>query len=317
MDIIKSVSEMRQRTCTVRQEGRSIGFVPTMGALHDGHLSLVARSKAENDVTVASIFVNPKQFLAGEDFDKYPRSYWQDADILTGAGVDVIFMPSAGDMYPEGFNTFVEVRDITERLCGAFRHGHFTGVTTVVAKLFNIVKPRRAYFGLKDYQQYVVIRKMVQDLCMDINVVPCTTVREPDGLAMSSRNVYLSATQRKDAPMIYKSMGELQKLLKTNGFSQPNAPLKFRELLTELLRRAVSITEIQYAGIFDPDTLQEITDFGQDSETRPPMTGQDSGQIPDKQGEMTMQYSKKSVLIAVALKMGSTRLIDNLLVELP
>ncbi|MBF0564671.1 MAG: pantoate--beta-alanine ligase [Nitrospirae bacterium] len=317
MDIIKSVPEMRQRTCLIRQEGRSIGFVPTMGALHDGHLSLVARAKTENDVTVASIFVNPKQFLAGEDFDKYPRSYWQDADILAGAGVEVVFMPYVGDMYPEGFNTFVEVRDITERLCGAFRHGHFTGVATVVAKLFNIVKPRHAYFGLKDYQQYVVIRKMVRDLCMDVTVVPCTTVREPDGLAMSSRNVYLSAAERKDAPIIYKSMVELQKLLKANGLSAPNAPLKFRELLMELLHKAISITEIQYAGIFDPDTLREIADFGQYAGTRPAMAGQYAGEIPDKQGEMTMQYSKKSVLIAVALKMGSTRLIDNLLVELP
>ena len=198
--IITTVKELREYLGAQRTSGKSIGFVPTMGFLHEGHLSLIRRAKAENDTVVVSDFVNPTQFAPNEDFESYPRNIERDEQLATGAGADVVFYPSAEEIYPRGSSTFVEVAgDITRVLCGASRPAHFKGVTTVVAILFNIVQPRRAYFGQKDAQQAAILIKMVADLYMDIELIVCPIVREEDGLAMSSRNTYLSATERAQA----------------------------------------------------------------------------------------------------------------------
>ncbi|WP_420265491.1 pantoate--beta-alanine ligase [Candidatus Magnetominusculus dajiuhuensis] len=284
MEIIRSISGMREFSGDCLQSNKSIGFVPTMGALHDGHLSIVRQSTGANDITVVSIFINPTQFSEGEDFNCYPRDY--DGDIrkldgLYGGKIAAVFMPEANDIYPDGYKTYVEVRGLSEKLCGMFRPGHFTGVATVVLKLFNAVNPTRAYFGLKDYQQCAVLKKMRDDLNLDCEIVLCPTVREADGLAMSSRNAYLSMEQRLDAPCIYKA-------LKDTGHAIKNGSLKIKDIaakLHETLSAVKSITEIQYASAYDPDTLDEIT-------------------------------RGVRVLIAVAVKMGTTRLIDNILVEL-
>ncbi|MBA3061032.1 MAG: pantoate--beta-alanine ligase, partial [Nitrospirae bacterium] len=199
MEIIRIPRIMHDTSKGHLLHGRSIGFVPTMGALHEGHLSLVKRSKEENDITVVSIFVNPLQFGQSEDFDKYPRDIEGDAEKLRKEEVDILFVPDKSLLYPEGFLTQVDIGKLSEKLCGAFRPGHFRGVATIVAKLFNIVSSTRAYFGQKDFQQAVIITKMAKDLNMGIDVVVCPTVREHDGLAMSSRNLHLSEEERKAA----------------------------------------------------------------------------------------------------------------------
>ncbi|MBF0567635.1 MAG: pantoate--beta-alanine ligase [Nitrospirae bacterium] len=281
MEIIRSISGMREFSSDCLQSNKSIGLVPTMGALHEGHLSIVRQSTEANDITVVSIFINPAQFSEGEDFSRYPRDYDGDISKLSALSAAAVFMPEAADIYPDGYKTYVEVRGLSERLCGMFRPGHFTGVATVVLKLFNAVRPTRAYFGLKDYQQCAVLKKMRDDLNLDCEIVLCPTVREADGLAMSSRNAYLSMEQRLDAPCIYKA-------LKDTGHAIKNGSLKIKDIaakLHETLSAVKSITEIQYASAYDPDTLDEITHGAR-------------------------------VLIAVAVKMGATRLIDNIVVEL-
>ncbi|MBF0487730.1 MAG: pantoate--beta-alanine ligase [Nitrospirae bacterium] len=281
MEIIRSIYGMQEFSSGCLRSNKSIGFVPTMGALHEGHLSIVRQSTEANDITVASIFINPAQFSEGEDFNRYPRDYDGDINKLNGLSVAAVFMPEAADIYPDGYKTYVEVRGLSEKLCGMFRPGHFTGVATVVLKLFNAVRPTRAYFGLKDYQQCAVLKRMAVDLNLDIEIVLCPTVREADGLAMSSRNAYLSMEQRLDAPCIYKA-------LKDTGHAIRDGSLKIKDTaakLHETLSAVKAITEIQYASAYDPDTLDEIT-----------------------QGAR--------VLIAVAVKMGHTRLIDNIVVEL-
>ncbi|MCR4394819.1 MAG: pantoate--beta-alanine ligase, partial [Dehalococcoidales bacterium] len=199
MKIFETIAELKQYRYNLKG---TVGFVPTMGYLHEGHLSLVRRSRSENDYTVVSIFVNPTQFGPNEDFDRYPRDYPRDFALLEKENVDCVFLPPVKEMYPEGYSTWVDVYKVTERLEGAIRPGHFRGVATVVTKLFNIVQPDRAYFGQKDAQQCVVIKKMVADLNMNLEIVICPTVREPDGLAMSSRNVYLSPEERQQAPVL-------------------------------------------------------------------------------------------------------------------
>lgn len=261
--------------------GRSIGFVPTMGALHEGHLSLVRRAKEENDITVVSIFVNPLQFGPSEDLGKYPGDKEGDADKLRKAEVNILFMPDKSLMYPEGFSTHVEAEKISEKLCGAFRHGHFRGVTTVVAKLFNIVKPTRAYLGQKDFQQAVIINRMVKDLNMDVDVIACPTIREHDGLAMSSRNLYLNAEERKAATAINKCLVKTTELIKS-GIIDKGSIKRFME---EKLSEEPLITEIQYASLYDPETLDEL------------------------------DRVEKEALLAVAIKIGGTRLIDNMVVK--
>jgi pantoate--beta-alanine ligase len=262
-------------------KSRSIGFVPTMGALHDGHLFLVRRARSENDIVVASIFVNPAQFGQNEDFENYPRDVEGDVAKLKKEDVDILFMPDTISMYPAGFSTSVEVDGLSEKLCGAFRIGHFKGVTTVVSKLFNIVLPTRAYFGQKDYQQALIIKKMIDDLNICVEQVICATVREDDGLAMSSRNQYLKPAERQAAPVIYRALKSAAQLVGSGN----STPAQIRTLINEMLKKEPLVSEIQYAGIYDPDTLDELTEI------------------------------RKNNLLAIAVKIGTTRLIDNLLVE--
>ncbi len=211
------VTEISSLKCIIeekKQKGSSIGLVPTMGFLHEGHLSLIRTAKAENDFVVGSIFVNPLQFGAGEDYEEYPRDLERDTKLANSAGCDLIFSPAVKEMYPPGYATFIQVEKLTEGLCGASRPGHFVGVTTVVAKLFNLVQPDRAYFGQKDAQQAFVLIKMVEDLNMNLDVVVLPTVREPDGLAMSSRNKYLTPDQRKEATVIYRSLRKAEEQIR-------------------------------------------------------------------------------------------------------
>lgn len=279
MKVLKTIKEMQEYSRSLILEGKRIGFVPTMGALHEGHLSLVRQARKENDIVVVSIFVNPIQFGPQEDFARYPRDLEGDSEKLKKESVDVLFYPDMKDMYPKGYRTYVEVEGLSGRLCGAFRPGHFRGVATVVTKLFNIVKPHRAYFGLKDYQQTVIIKKMVQDLNMDIEIITCPTVREPDGLAMSSRNLYLKPDERKAATVIYRTLLEAEKLIR-----EFRAPEEVKTIMLENLQSEPLVSSIDYAGLYDTETLEEIKDYS----------------------------GKKEVLIAIALRIGNTRLIDNI-----
>jgi len=281
MEIIRIPRIMREITKELRSRGKSIGFIPTMGALHEGHLSLIKRAKDENDLTVVSIFVNPTQFCEGEDYEKYPRDVEKDKEKLEIIGIDYLFLPDNNALYPTEYLTFVTVEKLSDKLCGKFRPGHFRGVTTIVCKLFNIVRPTRAYFGQKDYQQSLIIRKMVEDLNFDIEIIVCSTIREQDGLAMSSRNLYLSNEERKAASIIYKSLKEGEKILK-KGDSPLNASLKIQEIL----KKEPLIKQIQYAGVYDPLTLEELTE------------------------------KQNKYLLAIAVKLGDTRLIDNIIVEI-
>ncbi len=211
MEIINSVSEMQQRALAARVAGQRIAFVPTMGFLHQGHLSLLEAGRKQGDLLVLSIFVNPTQFGEGEDFADYPRDLQSDSRLAAAAGVDIIFAPSASEMYPRDYATFVDVAGITELLCGASRPGHFRGVSTVVTKLFNIVQPHSAFFGNKDFQQLAVIKRMTLDTNLPIEIVGLPIFREPDGLAMSSRNVYLSAAQRQQALVLSQALAEARR----------------------------------------------------------------------------------------------------------
>ena len=206
MEIIQRILPMKENSKKARSDGKVIGFVPTMGFLHDGHLSLVREAKKMSDVVVVSIFVNPTQFAPNEDFDKYPRDLTRDAEILSNENIDYLFMPKAEEIYPSNYHTYVKVRDLSETLCGGTRQNHFEGVTTVVLKLFHIVEPHFAFFGQKDAQQLAIIRRMVKDLNMDVEIVRVPIVREPDGLAMSSRNMYLSPEERKAATVLYRAL---------------------------------------------------------------------------------------------------------------
>lgn len=283
MENIRIPRIVRETSRVHRSKGRSVGFVPTMGALHEGHLSLVRRAKSENDVVVVSVFVNPTQFGPNEDFEKYPRDVERDLAMLEQAGADVAFLPQVDAIYPAGFQTVISVGALADRLCGAFRPGHFSGVATVVNKLFNIVQPTRAYFGQKDFQQTVVIRRMVEDLNMDIEIVVCPTVREDDGLALSSRNAYLNEEERLAATILFRTLTHAAGQVR-QGVSSPEA---VSAGMCEMLAHAPLVTEVQYAGVFDPQTLDELSEFG------------------------------KTSLLAVALLLGKTRLIDNIVLECP
>jgi pantoate--beta-alanine ligase len=280
MEIIRIPEIMQETSKECLKKGKTIGFVPTMGALHEGHISLIRRAKQENDVTIVSIFVNPIQFGPSEDFKRYPRDIEGDTEKLQREKVDVVFMPEVSSMYPEKFLTLVEVKEISERLCGAFRPGHFRGVATVVTKLLNIVKPIRVYFGQKDFQQGVIIKQLVKDLNIDVDVVICPTIREQDGLAMSSRNVYLDIEQRKAATVLYRCLKEASDLIKS-GIMDGEYIKGFME---ERILREPEISSIEYAGVYDPETMVEVSEI------------------------------KGNILLAVALRIGSTRLIDNVLV---
>lgn len=261
-----------------RDHPGELGFVPTMGYLHEGHLALVHRAKAENPLTVVSIFVNPTQFGPGEDFERYPRDEQRDLALLREAGVDAAYLPSPADMYPPGYQTYVTVEALTRRLEGEARPGHFRGVATVVLKLFNAVSPTRAYFGRKDAQQLRVIRQMVRDLDLPIQIVPCDIVREPDGLAMSSRNVYLSPAQRAAAPVIKRSLDA--------AATAWAAGERDAEALRQATRNVIAsepLAQLEYVSLADDETLEEI--------------------------EGTVH---RPALLSLVVRFGPTRLLDNI-----
>ena len=257
MKVFRKPSEVQKYIKQLKREGKTIGFVPTMGYLHEGHLSLVRCSKKENDLTVVSIFVNPTQFGEGEDYDRYPRDLERDLKLLQKEGVDIVFAPEVGDMYPKDFSTYVEETKISRLWEGEFRPGHFRGVCTVVTKLFNIVQPDRAYFGEKDYQQLQVIKRMVRDLNMDIEIIGCPIVREKDGLAMSSRNVYLSPEEREQATAIYKSFQLAQKLVE-EGIRDAE---RLKEEIVKFFKGFPLIKQIDYVAIVDPETLEPVKEI--------------------------------------------------------
>jgi len=279
MRIITTVREMQQ-ACRALKSTRTLGLVPTMGALHVGHLSLVQRALAECDVVAVSIFVNPTQFAAGEDFEVYPRSFEDDCAKLVASGVTLLFAPSAAEMYPDGTTTFVEVAAVGDRLDGASRPGHFRGVATVVAKLFNIVGPNRAYFGQKDAAQVAVLRAMVRDLNIPVRLVACPIVRERDGLAMSSRNRNLSVHDRQRALILNRALRAAETLVQSGETHAET----LRDAIVSFLATDPSL-RVDYAAIVDPATLLPIADIS------------------------------RGALIAVAAWVGSTRLIDNILIE--
>jgi pantoate--beta-alanine ligase len=271
MQILTTVAAVR----AARAKLGDLGLVPTMGFLHEGHLSLVARAKADGGAVAASIFVNPTQFGPNEDLSRYPRDMPRDLALLEAAGVDFVFAPEPAAMYPPGFDATITIGGVTEGLEGAVRPGHFAGVATVVAKLFNIVQPTRAYFGQKDAQQSVVIRKMVRDLDMPVEVVVAPTMREPDGLALSSRNVYLTPEQRAAAPAIYRALSAAKAAF--------DAGERDAEVLRDAIRQALPDFTLDYVSLADADTLREL-----DCIERP-------------------------ALASLAARLGTTRLLDNLL----
>ena len=281
MKVVKTIKSVRAAVKAARKAGRAIGLVPTMGALHRGHVSLIERSVKHGDFVVVSIFVNPTQFGPKEDLAKYPRPLREDLRICKDHGVDVVFVPDVKEMYRQEELTWVDVDKISEPLCGRFRPGHFRGVTTVCAKFFNIVQPDIAYFGQKDAQQLAVIRRMVADLNFPLKIVGCPTVRETDGLALSSRNRYLSPQQRKDATCIYRSLKTAREMIEAGRTNPKTIAAKIRKIITA----AKSLSSIDYISIVDAETLQDVSRI----------TGK--------------------VLIAIAARFGSTRLIDNLTVD--
>ena len=276
MEVVHRIDEMQALAAQWRRRGHSIGFVPTMGALHQGHLSLVRRSKRENHKTVVSIFVNPLQFGPHEDYARYPRPFRSDKELCQAAFVDAIFRPSAEGLYPEGFRTKAEVEGWSELLCGAFRPGHFRGVATVVLKLFNIVQPQRAYFGEKDYQQLRVIQRLAQDLNLPLEIVSCPTVRERDGLALSSRNAYLGDLERGRAVHLSRAL----QLGRAEAQSGRGLKAVLKAMRKEL--HLIPHLKVDYLKVVDPDTLLEL------------------------------KRLKRGARAMAALWIGRTRLIDNL-----
>jgi pantoate--beta-alanine ligase len=274
MQVLTSIADVRAARRAVIG---SVGLVPTMGALHEGHLTLVREARAANDCVAVSIFVNPTQFGPNEDFAAYPRDTGRDLDLLRAEGVDLVFMPAVEAIYPEGFATSVDVGPIAESLEGEHRPGHFLGVATVVLKLLNIVQPARAYFGRKDAQQLAVIRRMVRDLDVDVEIVAANTVREPDGLAMSSRNAYLSPAERQSALVLWNSLC-LAREMWTRGARDSEA---FRKRMRELIEQEES-ARIDYVSVADPQTLREV------------------------------ERINGPVLVSLAVRIGRTRLIDNI-----
>jgi pantoate--beta-alanine ligase len=281
MEIIRAPKIMRDTVNGLVLHGKTIGLVPTMGALHEGHLSLVRRARSENIVTVVSVFVNPIQFGPSEDFQKYPRDVEGDTKKLAKEEVDILFMPDIIAMYPENFLAHVEVEKLSEKLCGAFRPGHFRGVATIVTKLFHIVKPARAYFGQKDFQQTVIIKRMVKDLDMDIDIVVCPTIRERDGLAMSSRNTYLDPGHRAASTVIYRCLKEASELVRSGIINVDH----LKGVMKETILSEPAVEAVDYAGVYGPESLDEPSEI------------------------------KESAVLAVAVKIGGTRLIDNMLVH--
>jgi pantoate--beta-alanine ligase len=280
MKIVKTVKEMQEFSERCRLDGKVIAFVPTMGFLHQGHLRLMEEGRKVADILVISIFVNPTQFGEGEDFERYPKNFSRDIDLAQKVGVDVVFFPSSSDIYPKEYQTYVNVEQVTRNLCGISRPAYFRGVTTVVAKLFNIVKPHIALFGQKDFQQLIAIKQMVRDLNFDIMIVGGTTVREEDGLAMSSRNTYLKPQERKAALCLNRSICNAKHLFKSGENNAEN-------ILKEVTRiiEAEGLVKIEYIKICDVNTLHDIERIDTDA------------------------------VLVMAVMVGETRLIDNLVFE--
>lgn len=280
MEVTRDIPRTREVLAEVRRAGRRIAFVPTMGALHIAHVSLMAAAKRDGGYLVVSIFVNPTQFTPEGDFERYPRDEAADLEVCRKAGVDLVFMPPTEAMYRPDATTTVHVARLTDTLCGPCRPGHFDGVTLVVAKLFNIVQPDVAYFGEKDFQQLAVIRRMVRDLDMPIEIVGCPTIREPDGLAVSSRNAYLTDAQRRQATSLYRALCAARTRIRAGA----RDPVE----LTDQMRRIIDeagLANVDYISVVDPDSMQPV------------------------------QRIDKPVLIALAVHVGPARLIDNLLVD--
>ena len=277
MQVVGPISEIR----ALRQQlNGTVGFVPTMGYLHKGHLALVKQATMDNSSVIVSVYVNPTQFGSREDFGAYPRELNRDLELLREEGVDIVFVPSDDEMYPPEHSSWVDVEKVTERLEGASRPGHFRGVATVVAKLFNIVQPTRAYFGQKDAQQVVVIKRMVADLNLGMDIVVVPTVREKDGLAMSSRNIYLSTGERQAATILFKAL-TLALQLRLGGENDAN---KLREQMTSLVQKE-TLAQIDYISIADAETLEELN------------------------------LIDRPALASLAVRIGKTRLIDNMPLE--
>lgn len=278
MKFIEDISEMHNLAAQLRQEGRTIGFVPTMGALHKGHLSLIEYAKKEADVVIVSIFVNPAQFGPKEDLNQYPRDLEGDKDKTCSAGADILFVPTPYQIYPEGFRTYVSVEGLSDIMCGQARPGHFRGVATVVLKLFNIVKPHKAFFGQKDFQQTVIIKRMVKDLNVNMDIVVLPTVREADGLAMSSRNQYLENGDRQAAAVIYRSLLQAGRLFES-GVSGTD---KLRKTIVSVIKDEPSV-QTEYISVINPETLEEES------------------------------FAENGTVIVIAVRIGDTRLIDNII----
>ena len=277
MRIIRSITEMREFRYAL---SGSVGIVPTMGCLHNGHMALVRQSMSENTITITSLFVNPTQFGPREDFDKYPRDEQSDIKRLEQSGVDAVFIPSSSEMYPDGFDSWVDVSGITHVLEGACRPGHFRGVATVCSKLFNIINPTRAYFGQKDAQQVLVIKKMVSDLNMNIEIVVVPTVREDDGLAMSSRNVYLNPSERRAASVLYKALLKAQRMY-SSGERDAKAIIP---AMTAIIQ-SEPLIRIDYVAVSDNAGLKDI------------------------------EFLRSPALVSMAVFIGKTRLIDNIILS--
>lgn len=276
MEQIRSLSEMRSYSLAALKAGKKLGLVPTMGKFHEGHLSLMRKAREDCDSTVVSLFVNPAQFSPGEDYENYPRDYEGDRTLAERAGVDVLFCPPAEEIYPPGFSAKVSIAGLENKLCGLHRPAHFSGVATVVLKLFNIVRPDRAYFGEKDYQQLLIIKRLVKDLNVDTEVIGLPTVREHDGLAMSSRNEYLRDGDRDSARSLFQSLQAAGNLVASGERSSARIKEKMRETIG-----ANPGTEIQYISICHPETLEELEEV------------------------------KETALAALAVWVGKARLIDN------
>ncbi len=282
MEIIKIPDKIYRKIKLLKLKNKKIGFIPTMGALHKGHLSLIRQARKENDIVIVSIFINPTQFAQEEDYKSYPRVKKQDTEKCKKEKVDFIFYPDEKMIYPDGYLTYVEVSGLSDLLCGRFRGNHFKGVTTIVLKLLNIVDPDIAYFGLKDYQQYIIIKKMVHDLNFNIKIKGMPLIRQPDGMAMSSRNKYLNNEERSDALLLSQSLFHAKKLIK-NG--EKNIKKLKKDIYRILLSgRFIKKRNIDYISFIHPDTLEDLKDMD------------------------------KHCVIALAVRIGRSRLIDNIII---
>ncbi len=277
MRTIQSITEMQFYSKKMREEKKSIGFVPTMGYFHEGHISLMKEAKLKNDISVASIFINPIQFGKNEDFNSYPRDMDHDLQLSMEAGIDILFIPSYEDVYLPDFSTYIEPGKIGEILCGATRPGHFKGVSTIIVKLFNIIKPHRAYFGQKDFQQTVVIKKIVKDLNYDMEIIVLPIIREKDGLAMSSRNIYLLQEERQNAVILFQCLEEAKKMIQSGEKKADKVKTKIKEMIENIKN-----INIDYISVIDKNTMQN------------------------------KDVLEGEIVIALALYIGKTRLIDNI-----